>query len=349
MVISERLIQATRKAVRRSPRQTMERFRQVLFDPPTDLIIDTSTRCNLQCRMCSLAAFGEWQDMSLETFRHLKDVLARVKHVSFTCSGEPTMNRYLADMIALARSSSRGRLSLITNGCLLNEKLVRDLVDAGLDELTVSLDGATAETHEAIRRGARFSQTLDHIRLWNSERNRQRNGDRPGVLRIGFVAMKSNIVELPALVLLAHELGAEEVKVNGLEPYSEQCATEILYGANAAEYGHHFARAAQVAASVKVSLRLPELQLGNKRRCWPFPHVGWDGTVRPCGALVYRRPFFFLGLQEEHLAVSLGDIHQHGFLTIWRSAPYRGFRRQVRQNHFPRVCHRCLLSYGVIC
>jgi hypothetical protein len=67
--------------------------------------------------------------------------------------GEPTLHPRFLEALELAKKSGINRVLLQTNGMLL-EEIAKDLVHIGLDELHVSMDGATKETFESIRRGA---------------------------------------------------------------------------------------------------------------------------------------------------------------------------------------------------
>ena len=75
--------------------------------------------------------------------------------------------------------------------------------------MCVSVDGATRETYEAIRRGASFDQVLGNVR----HLVRAREARRQTVPRVRFdvVMMRRNVHELPALVDLAADCGAEAI------------------------------------------------------------------------------------------------------------------------------------------
>ena len=87
------------------------------------------------------------------------------------------------------------RVELITNGTLLTEKKTRQLVDAGLDMLWVSIDGATPETYADVRIGAELPQIIANLRRLAKMR---KGGHFPQPeIGIAFVAMKRNIADLP--------------------------------------------------------------------------------------------------------------------------------------------------------
>lgn len=339
-----RVCQLLRRAGSKSPQEIKDRLALALFDPPTDLVLDVSTRCNLHCVMCSLAAYGPGCDMDLDIVKALGPALAGLRHISLTCSGEPLLNPQILDMIAYIKSNSQATVGLFTNGTLLTPELAHELVRLGLDWLVVSLDAATREAYAAIR-GDHFATVLENVR--GLRRARQALGSLSPALSLGFVAMRRNAAELPGVVSLAAELGAGEVRVHGLEPYSEEMAGQILYGPAAADYQKYVAVAIREARRLGVGMRLPASRIGPQRYCRPFAHIAWDGTLRPCGELVYARPFYFLGARKQHAELAFGNVREDNFCSLWHSAAYKRFRRSLRRGDFLPICDGCLLSYSI--
>jgi pyruvate-formate lyase-activating enzyme len=110
-------------------------------------------RCNLSCRYCKTVARGpadllarpeKRESYDLAAFARLLDAHrgTPVRHVHFT-GGEASLVQGLPAMIRAARARGVERLSLTTNGTLPPRRYL-DLVDAGLDELRLSLDVADA-------------------------------------------------------------------------------------------------------------------------------------------------------------------------------------------------------------
>ena len=114
-------------------------------------------RCNLRCSFCYAGCnctqnpVGDDREM---TTAEVKQVLwkiyedAEVPSVSFT-GGEATLRPDLPDMVRYANDLGM-RVNLITNGTRITERYAAVLADAGLDSAQVSIEGATAETHEGI-------------------------------------------------------------------------------------------------------------------------------------------------------------------------------------------------------
>jgi hypothetical protein len=136
---------------------------------PTVLYVEPTNDCNLSCVMCprkkSKKAVGY---MSLELYHHVVGQLASRDPgvVTLHQAGEPLLHPLIAHMVAHAKERGLRRVRFATNGTLLTGDLARDLVEAGLDSITVSMDATT---------GARCCPTLaDRELLANLDENVRR-------------------------------------------------------------------------------------------------------------------------------------------------------------------------------
>ena len=87
--------------------------------------------------------------------------------------GEPLLDNRLPEFIAHARSCGIGNISIVTNGYLLTPKVADSLIEAGLNEIIISIDGFTEETYEKIRVGLKFEKLLENLEGLTSIKNRQ--------------------------------------------------------------------------------------------------------------------------------------------------------------------------------
>jgi tungsten cofactor oxidoreducase radical SAM maturase len=300
------------------------------------LYIEPTTRCNLHCRTCIRNAWGESEAlMSMATFHRLLeglDHLPELNRVVFTGFGEPLAHPDILEMIRAFRDRNRS-VTLGSNGLLLDEKMVRELIKLGVDRLVISVDGIKPETYANVR-GAILSQVLNNIRTLNQVKS-EMNSLIPQ-LGIEFVALQSNVAELAGLAGLASRLNAARVLVSNVLPYSEEMRGEILYGYEPRPpLGY---------------LDLPRMHWGAERRC-RFVNdramvVGWDGGVSPCYALLHSYPYFAVdGRKKEVCRYVLGNVNTLPLKEIWMSEEYVRFRSEVRGYHFPS-CPDCELREG---
>ena len=132
--------------------------------------------CNLKCKMCHYSREHRKGSktvlMEMGLYKNVIDQCeGRLGKVTFSGSGEPLLNDRLPEMIAYAKSKGL-TTKFGTNATLLNRDMAERLLDAGLDILKISIDGATPETYETIRRGASFHKVKENIEYLASIRSR---------------------------------------------------------------------------------------------------------------------------------------------------------------------------------
>jgi len=171
--------------------------------------------CNLRCRHCWIepphqSAKRQYPAVEPELFRH---IIAQAKPLGLSSvkltGGEPLMHPRIGELLAILREEKL-RFNVETNGVLCTPELAQDLVRSGLYHISVSLDGADAETHEWVRgvTGC-FEAALQGIR------NLVAAGCRPQVI---MTLMRRNAGQIEAVVRLAESVGASSVKFNIVQP-----------------------------------------------------------------------------------------------------------------------------------
>jgi radical SAM protein with 4Fe4S-binding SPASM domain len=172
---------------------------------PKHLLIETTTRCNLRCKQCArLVDKYALADMDMATFERLTPLFPHLREVALYGHGETFLHKRFFDMLAAIKQYPIF-VYVTTNGTLLTDSVAARLVELRLDRLAISIDAATPELFNAIRRGADYQQVLGNIRRLNACKRRAHRDHQPD-LSIMFCAMHSTIQELPALVRLADEL-----------------------------------------------------------------------------------------------------------------------------------------------
>lgn len=132
--------------------------------PPT-VFIELTNNCNLNCLMCdreSMTRKTGFIDMDL--YRKIIDNASRIgiSDIKLNRFGEPFIHPSLAEMVRYAKSKSIPRVYFTSNATLLTEKNTRALLEAGLDGIAFSVDGANKETYKKIR-NADFDKVTRNI------------------------------------------------------------------------------------------------------------------------------------------------------------------------------------------
>jgi radical SAM protein with 4Fe4S-binding SPASM domain len=169
---------------------------------PFLVVWDFTHRCNLSCKHC-YSNSGAIQENELTTEEALEvvDQLADFGVTALAFSGgEPLCRK---DFFEVASHSAKRGLyvSVATNGTLLTEENVKKLKQTKINYVEVSIDGATAQTHDSFRGvpGA-FDKAVAGLKTC-VEANL--------CACIATTATKSNLAEMPGILDLAEEIGVE--------------------------------------------------------------------------------------------------------------------------------------------
>src|SRR5689334_24613145 len=182
---------------------------------PVCLYLETTNRCNLLCTTCprTYAELEPPADMSWELFTTIVDQIPDLQRAVLHGVGEPMLVKNLPRMVRYLKD--RGVYVLFnTNGTVLNEKNGRALIDAGLDELRVSLDASNAESFLKVRGKDYFNRILRNVKAFRALQEREGH-TRPRV-SAWLTGLKETVCELPAFVRIAAEIGVREVYLQRL-------------------------------------------------------------------------------------------------------------------------------------
>jgi MoaA/NifB/PqqE/SkfB family radical SAM enzyme len=218
---------------------------------PQFLGLESTTKCNIDCIQCGLKSHPlKNRDIPGEVLRLLEEggYLDRAASLLFSDYGETLMGSRFDALLELVGRHRLPVSSFFTNGTLLTEQMARRIVEAQVKLIIVSVDAATKETYERIRRKSDFDLVVHNIELL--QRIKKERGAVHPRLHFNCVGMKSNVQELPELVRLAHRLGVEAVVYSNLVPYSYELSQEAL------------ARVPELAAQKKREARAVGRQLG---------------------------------------------------------------------------------------
>jgi len=153
--------------------------KRVIRDYPLLVDIELASICNLMCPMCYTIT-DEFKSrvkkglIDYELFKRLVDEIAgKVCALRLSLRGEPTLHPKFIDAIKYAKSKGIKEVSTLTNGSKLDLDFFILAAEAGLDWITVSIDGVDEE-YEAIRKPLKFKDTLK--KLQQISEYKQQNG-----------------------------------------------------------------------------------------------------------------------------------------------------------------------------
>jgi len=186
---------------------------------PRLIFWEVTKGCNLRCIHCRATATELSSPTDLPTKKAL-DIIDQIAGVSnpilVLSGGEPL---YRSDIFQLARyATDKGlRVALATNGTLVTKEVARMIADTGVKRVSISLDGADAETHDTFRGipGA-FEAALYGFRNLKSL----------GMsVQINTTIARHNAAQLPEVLELARSIGADALHTFLLVPVG--CGVDI--------------------------------------------------------------------------------------------------------------------------
>ena len=179
---------------------------------PIHPVWEVTSACNLNCKHCHASGgrptIGE---LTTEEGKNLIRQIAAINEFRMLVlsGGEPLVRPDIIELISHA-SALGLEISVATNATLITPEMASRLKRAGAVNMAIGLDGASEKTHDTIRstRGS-FKQTMRGI---------ESTKDAGLALQINITMMKHNYHEIPALLDMAHELGADIVLLYNLVP-----------------------------------------------------------------------------------------------------------------------------------
>jgi radical SAM protein with 4Fe4S-binding SPASM domain len=328
---------------------------------PFLVVWDFTHKCNLRCKHCysNSGEAGE-EELTTEQALSVVDQLADAHVTALAFSGgEPLTRR---DFFQVARhAADRGLyVSLASNGTLLTKENVQKLKDAKVNYVDISIDGATAKTHDEFRGVAgAFEKAITGLKNCV---------DADICTCIATTVGKNNLSELPGIIDLAEQFEVErftyfnfipagrgkdfadqdlspqereDVMKYLLNRMSSGCKTTIL--ATAPQLARVAAQCQGSSGTGEVTLALAHMQTVKvTKKAVPLGEfIGGCGagrlycSISPQGEV---RPCVFL-------PVGVGNLKTQTFRDIWLNAPlFNAFRNRL---NLKGSCSKC--QYKFIC
>jgi len=324
---------------------------------PRSIYIEPTSRCNELCQQCprTLLSREEDRDLPFDQFREIVDQFPVLDRVVLHGLGEPLLNKDLPRMVKYLKD--RGTYVLFnSNGTLLTSKRGQALIDAGLDEYRLSMDGATREMYARVRGVDAFDK------IWRNMRNfvamqREQDASKPAV-SLWFTAMRENIAELPRLIELADENGIREVYMQRFVYFEKglAMANQALFRRSSKEELDIVRRCEQMCEERGILFKAAGSATPMESIVRDFGERPWSGCNRPY-TLTYITssgnvlsccfsPFGHRSAKEYHEERVLGNVFKESIQSIWNGERYEAFRAAFESDHPARHCEQCGLNWS---
>ena len=197
------------------------------------LAIDDS--CNLRCPSCRKSLIfhkeGSAYELGIRLADKINEWLYDYKHplqVHIGSDGDPFASHVYRHFMEQTPERDNIKYSILTNGLMFKEfhTSVPDVI-GNLQELGVSIDGATKETYEKLRLGGRWEKILEGLECMAEQK--RKHGFR---FILHFVVQKDNYHEMETIIDLGEQYGADRVWLNKIEDWgtSDDFHTQDIWG-----------------------------------------------------------------------------------------------------------------------
>ena len=348
-----------RASLRQNRRLALREFAagaSVLRCLPDYVSLPTGLRCSLTCSFCIDRRDRPelYPALDLRSFRVFAVAAASASDVQLYGWGEPLANPDFESIwLWLAGKFPAARLHLSTNGVHLDERWRRRLLDHGDCAANVSLNAATRGTFRGLTGSDLFERVVGNLRqLVESRESRQVEGLD---ISVSFVAVRSNVAELPPFVRLCAGLGVRHLRISSMRtivPGRESLGFE----GHEIEARASFERAMREARELDLSVQVADydktgcfsadVACSSERGAAAVRRVESSRSA-PDSAACCEPWRSFLVLQSGEVypccryPESMGNLLADCFESVWNGERFRRLRRRVNSARPPRACAEC--------
>ncbi|EKD28527.1 MAG: molybdopterin cofactor synthesis protein MoaA [uncultured bacterium] len=281
---------------------------------PNILNIEPTNACNLKCYYCPrMKAKKGVGFMNWELFKNIIDEASKYEQLimlNFHKDGEPFLHPKIIDMICYAKDKNVARIiHLNTNALCWNERLIDEILDSGLDDITVSLDAARTDTYMKHKGMNLLDKVEGNVRLFFERRNK---------LGLKHPFCRVKIMEF------------DKIQDNEIKEFHDKW-NNISDGVQVTGI-HNWSGAIKNLNSTDESskTRFPCLIL------WYSLVVNWNGEVTVCSV-------------DWDTEIKIGNVNNQSLHKIWNSDELklvRGYHIKKDFNHYP-ICKDCVVWVSI--
>lgn len=328
---------------------------------PKWLAWEITGQCNLNCIHCRCdasmeAAKGDFNTEEAKSL--LGDIASFSKPVIVLSGGEPLLRKDLFE-IAHHGTNLGLRMCIATNGTLINDKICKQMKDADIRMVSISLDGSTAEIHDDFRKqkGA-FAGALRGIEYLNKH-------NIPFLINSSFT--KRNQQDIENVYKLAKELGAtawymfmivptgrgKEIMDELISPedyekilnwhfHQELDETEMLMRPTCAPHYYRISLQKAKEEKIKYKRRSLTFSTGGGKGCiagQSIALISQHGDVQPCS----------------YFPMSAGNVKEKSFKEIWENSvllrnlrDFSKYKGRCGSCEYLNVCGGCRARADVV-
>ncbi len=293
----------------------------VVWAKPVRVAVEPTNLCNLQCAECPTGTNGLSRSkgaMEMILFHKITNELSHhLISMIFYFQGEPFLSKNLFEMIKKANEKNIYTYCS-TNGHFLSSINVRKVINSGLNELIISLDGTTQQVYEQYRRSGSLEKVLSGTKALIQEKESLKAV--VPYTKFQFLVVKPNEHQLDEAKALAKFVGVDKIVFKTAQIYNFENGSPLI--PDNKKYSRY----------KKQKNGKYQLKKKIKNRCWRLwsnPVITVDGYVLPC-------------CFDKDAKYAMGNINKQSFAEVWNNEKYQNFRKKVLTNRKSiDICRNC--------
>ena len=297
--------------------------RDQLASMPYRYTIDPTNACNLRCPLCPTGLGILQRDRGLlktADFQRLIDEIAPWCYlVEMYNWGEPFLHPGIFEMIQYAHQR-KILVRLSSNLNRYSEEMAQRTVDAGLDSIIVSVDGASQESYQQYRRRGKLETVLRNLQ-YLVEAKRARNADHPLIV-VRMLINRYNEHEVETLRTMIMNVGAD-IFVTGdlfIDTTDEAQRREWL-PLSAEHSSYNYQDGGSVTQAIENIWHCSDL--------WESMTINWDGGVSPCCWIHDHQNDFANAFEQPIQEIWNGDAYVSARRVFHRGGPKEGPQKVI--------------------
>lgn len=191
--------------------------------PPEFLSLIVTMRCNFHCKSCSIWQKVNHHELNKDNWKNIIDTLSKYLNPDTFVEingGEPLIRKDFIVFCIKELKNHFKKVALNSNGLLINERILEELQQAGLDLIKVSFYSLNKKTHNYLRgHELAFNYAKKAIKLINAKNI---------ALEVGLLLTQQNIKEAPTLIKYLQKLPNTSIILQPLDERVESIESKNL-------------------------------------------------------------------------------------------------------------------------
>jgi len=274
------------------------------------------------------------QIMQIDLFESIAEqTFQKVRFLDLSCGFEPFMTKNFLDYVRIAKRLCKGYISICTNGLLMNDGIIGDIVNENLfDEINISIDGITEPTYNSIRINGNFAKIISVLEFLKERK--EKTGKEKPFIRVNYTMLRRNIEELEDVYEFVKKCDVRTLQLRHAKltkPFSDLFNESLFF---------------HQELSDSVIRKVKEQFDNDKSRTLIHPHLFSDSKhfAADKGNCAYPW-FYFIISSNGNVNMcnigSIGNFAEHSFKDMLNSEFVKNIRYKLLKGDYKDTCKNC--------